>query len=218
MKQYTIKLSLDSPALSGSGEGFGAVIDADVPFDDVGIPFIPAKRIKGCLLDAAKEVREMFALAGIDFSLKVEETFGVPGARESAPVYFSNLTIPDYQENRAWLEYFIHSNKYPAILSKERVLETFSEIRQQTAINPDGVAFDHSLRTSRLIKKGALFTGNVQMEDDREDIVVTLRLACLNFSHMGTTRNRGFGEVSCTLFHGDREIPIPEELEEICID
>jgi CRISPR/Cas system CMR subunit Cmr4 (Cas7 group RAMP superfamily) len=62
MKTYTLKLTLLSPCLIGSGEGFGAVIDSDIVFDEFGIPYIPAKRIKGCLRDSAIEVCEMFKL------------------------------------------------------------------------------------------------------------------------------------------------------------
>ena len=43
--KITIKLLSD--ALINSGEGFGAIIDSDVVFDDIGLPYIPAKRIKG---------------------------------------------------------------------------------------------------------------------------------------------------------------------------
>ena len=51
MMNHKINVKLKSDALIGSGEGFGAIIDTDVVFDEVGIPYIPGRRIKGCLKD-----------------------------------------------------------------------------------------------------------------------------------------------------------------------
>lgn len=216
MKSYHIKLKLLSSALTGSGEGSGAIIDTDVVFDDIGIPYIPAKRIKGCLLDSIKEIKEMFKLAGIGFDLPVVDVFGKEGAKYSAPVYFSDLMIENYAENKVWLEYFLKNKNYKAIVSKESILETFTEIRQQTRIDEDdGVAFEGSLRTIRLIKKDVIFTGEVLIEDPKKHILETLSLACMNLRQFGTSRNRGFGEIQCD-FSGSNEISIQKRLEELC--
>ena len=219
MKTYTLKLHLVSPALIGSGEGFEAIIDTDIVFDDVGIPFVPAKRIKGCLLDSAQEVLEMCDLAQIELPFCLEksiiQTFGKTGDVQSAPVYFSNLTIEQYDQNQAWLKYLLSQEEYQAILSKDRILETFTDIRQQTRIDLSGVADDGSLRTIRLIKKDTTFFGNVVMGNDDEHALTTLILACSNVRHIGTKRNRGFGEVHCSLLDGDHELPIPKQLEDV---
>lgn len=217
MKTYHLKLELLSPALAGSGEGYGAIIDSDIVFDDIGIPYIPAKRIKGCLLDSANEVKDMFTSAGIGFNLPISNIFGDIGTEHSAPVYFSNLTIENYDQNKAWLKYYLKMGKYKNILSKENILECFTEIRQQTRIDEtDGVAFEGSLRTSRLIRKGWTFTGEVVVEHPDQNILETLALACMNFRRFGTSRNRGFGEVRCTLLDGGNEISIQSRLEELC--
>lgn len=216
MKSYHIKLKLLSPALAGSGEGYGAIIDMDVVVDDIGIPYIPAKRIKGCLLDSIKEIKDMFELADIAFDLRIGEVFGKEGAKHSAPVYFSDLMIEDYTENRMWLEYFLNNKNYQSIISKDAILETFTEIRQQTRIDEeDGVAFEGSLRTIRLIKKDVIFTGEVFIEDPNQPVLETLSLACMNLRQFGTSRNRGFGEIQCD-FSGSNEISIQKRLEELC--
>ncbi len=211
MKTLTIEITLKSSTLTGSGEGFGAIIDTDIVFDEIGLPYIPAKRIKGCLRDSATEVSEMFNSSGINFPLDIDNTFGKEGQEKSCPVYFSNLTIEDYQANKAWLQYYKKSN----LLSEESIINFFTEIRQQTAINEDtGVAKDHSLRTIRVIKKGHKFTGEIQVEDT--SIIDTLSLACLNMRHIGTKRNRGFGEIECNLYEGSSKISVLERLETIC--
>lgn len=211
MKTLTIEITLKSSTLTGSGEGFGAIIDTDIVFDEIGLPYIPAKRIKGCLRDSATEVSEMFNSSGINFPLDIDNTFGKEGQEKSCPVYFSNLTIEDYQANKAWLQYYKKSN----LLSEESIINFFTEIRQQTAINEDtGVAKDHSLRTIRVIKKGHKFTGEIQVEDT--SIIDTLSLACLNMRHIGAKRNRGFGEIECNLYEGSSKISVLERLETIC--
>ncbi len=218
MKPYKLRLELLSPTLIGSGETFGALIDTDVVFDEVGLPFVPSKRIKGCLRDSAMEAKEIFKSSGIDRSwIDIDKTFGKIGCSESAPVYFSNLFIEDYENTRALFEYYLKEKKYPDILSREYILETFAETRQHTAIDSEtGVARDSSLRTVRVIKKGITFYGDIHIEKQNETISDTLCLACLNFRFMGTKRNRGFGEIRCSLFEGDKELSIRNKLEEKC--
>jgi CRISPR-associated protein Csx10 len=227
MRALTIKISLKSDALIGSGEGFGAIIDTDIVFDKVGIPYIPARRIKGCLRDSAREICVMFESAGIDSFLDlrrdeknekeykiVNDVFGRAGQEKPSPVFFSRLTIEAYNVNRKWLEYLL--NEYKELVSAQSVLSAFTEIRQQTAINKDGVAKEHSLRTVRVIQKGVKFEGEIQVDDD--NAVELLSLACLNLKSVGTKRNRGFGEVLCELFEGDREHTVIDRLEALCIN
>ena len=66
MATYTIQIELLSSTLIGSGSGFGATIDADVMLDECGVPYIPVKRIKGCLKDAAEELLDMFERSGLE--------------------------------------------------------------------------------------------------------------------------------------------------------
>lgn len=228
MRTFTIKITLESDALIGSGEGFGAIIDTDIVFDKVGIPYIPARRTKGCLRDSARETCAMLESAGIDsfIDLRKEEepeegyrivndVFGRTGQEKPSPVFFSRLTIENYDANRKWLKYLL--KEYTELLSAQNVLSAFTEIRQQTAIDEkSGVAKEHSLRTVRVVKKGVKFEGEIQVEND--NAVELLSLACLNLKNIGTKRNRGFGEVLCELFEGDREYAVIGRLEALCIN
>jgi CRISPR-associated protein Csx10 len=228
MKTYPLEISLESPTIAASGEGWNAVIDTDIVFDDLGLPYIPSKRIKGCLKDAAQDIDEMFDLAGIDFKkeLDINNTFGQPGLLSGASVYFANLTIEDYENTRQWLNHLMAMQKYDSIISPEAVLKTFTDLRWQTAI-ADGVAEKHSLRTARVIRKGVRFLGNIQIvtelpgkkDIDESKILNTLILACSVCRHMGTSRTRGFGEITCRLKSTDGTyFPIPEKLEASCMN
>lgn len=230
MKSLTIEIKLLSDSLIGSGEGWGATIDADVVFDETGLPYIPAKRIKGCLRDSAKGVLNMFKKSGLnvfaidstsdyrDEYLLLDEFFGSPGKEDSAPLYFSNLYLKEHKTTSQWLKYL--ANKYSGVFSREAVLSTFTYLRQQTSINQkSGTAKEHSLRTIRVIKKGNEFTGTVDIADgaNQEIALKLLYLACQNLRRIGTKRTRGFGEVECSIYENGKKLDFINELEVLCI-
>jgi len=227
MMNHKINVKLKSDALIGSGEGFGAIIDTDVVFDEVGIPYIPGRRIKGCLKDSANEVCGMFEKSGIDIFGKlvknkagngfvlIDEVFGTPEKPSCLNIY--NLTIEEYENNKNSLRRLIKD--YPAILPKDEVISYFTSIRQQTKIDNDGVAEKHSLRTVRAVKRGNIFEGSITVDNSAtaNDSLKLLWLACINLRHLGTKRNRGFGEVECLLCdENNREINFEKELKEAC--
>lgn len=216
VERIKIQVQTNSSTLIGSGEGFGALIDSDIVFDDIGLPYIPAKRIKGCLRDSVLEVIEILNIAGIPNPLTdIDTVFGKPGDVEPAKVFFSNLYIREYEENQTWLHYLTKHEKFRTYINRETIQSQFTVIRQMTRIEEDGVAADHTLRTFRLVKKGEFFEGDVHIQgtpESNEPAIQMLYLACLNFRRMGTSRNRGFGEISCKLDTVDREINMPEAL------
>jgi CRISPR-associated protein Csx10 len=226
MKTYTLELILKSSCLIGSGEGFGTLIDSDVVFDEIGIPYIPAKRIKGCLRDSAIEVCEMFDLANINlFGQSAQKTknpfeivdfiFGKTGNAQPAQVYFSNLTIENYSDAIQWLKYFMDEDN--EIINKNAIINQFAEIRQQTSIDYEiGSAKEHSLRTIRVVKKGFLFKGTIDVVEEIESVPKILYFACSNLKRIGTKRNRGFGKVECKLYENSTEINFLNELERLC--
>ncbi len=209
MGNVILKLKLLSDALIGSGEGWGANIDSDVVFDELGLPYIPARRIKGSLRESALEVVEMFENSKINtvFSMDIDTLFGKPGQDHPSPISFSNLYLADYQSNREWMDWIIrqHSNYF----SREIVLNTFSSIRQQTSISDKGTAKENSLRTLRVLKKDNLFFGNVVFDPIDNDQLSLLVFSVLNLRHLGTSRNRGLGSVKCCLM--DEKGPLDGE-------
>jgi CRISPR-associated protein Csx10 len=211
MSLLMLRLELLSDTLIGSGEGWGASIDRDVVFDDTGLPYIPARRVKGCLRESAIEVVEMFEMSGIDTasSEDIKMLFGKPGQDQLCMLSFSNCYFKDYASNRKWLEWLI--KKYPDFFSKEIILNTFSITRQQTAIDSNGIAKDHSLRTSRVLTKGNAFFGEIEIPNEIEERLLSfLALTVRNLRYMGTNRNRGFGSIKCSLLN-DRGTALEEK-------
>ena len=205
MKKYKIILKLKSDVLIGSGSGFGATIDSDIIFDSYGLPYIPAKRIKGCLVDSFNQVETMFALAGIQFNGNKQLTFGVQGQEHPAEVYFENLYLKNYENIKQWMEYLSYKDNYPEIFNLDSILSLMTHTRSQTTID-NGVAKDTSLRKQRVLTKGLEFIGNIDiLSNNPHEIENTLSLACRNLKSLGTKRNRGLGEISCTIKSNENE-------------
>lgn len=206
-----LQILLKSDALIASGEGLGAIIDSDIIFDDLGLPYIPAKRIKGCLRDSISELNELIG------NIEIDLVFGNNQKEITSSVRFSDLYIKDYENTYQTLKYY--QNKFDDYISPSLTTSYFTEIRQQTRISEDGVAEDHSLRTARVIKKGIEFFGDIEIFSDNDSILKTLELACLNLRRIGTNRNRGFGEIKCLLLNDKKEqirTSVITELEKLC--
>lgn len=181
-----LKVKLLSPLLSGDGESSMGVIDSDVCFDDVGIPFIPAKRIKGLLSEIAYENPKD--------EKTLDDLFGIMGSQEGHLI-INNGYIKDYHSIYNALKRKIKEKTiYP-----EQIREYFTSIRTQTTINDKGVAKEHSLRTMRVINKDKdrVFEFDINLDSKEESDL--LKECCEKLTHMGTKRSRGFGHVKCTL-------------------
>ena len=234
-----LKIKLKSSMLPGSGSGAGAMIDNDVIWDECGLPYIPGKRIKGCLKDAALEVLDMFSLNRENLSKLgflfynineisndlnseqepiIKDLFGVPDNEQKSCITINNLFIKNQKEITQWLEYLLAQED--SIVTLEKIKNQFTEIRTSTTIDhKTGVAKKNSLRTSRYLIKDLVFNGEIDLDDSNnqkkiKDWKKILGLACANFKIMGTRRNRGTGDIKCTLWDNNEQIK-PAELKNL---
>ncbi len=72
-----LKIKMQSMLLPGAGGG-SAVVDTETVHDEYGIPYIPARRLKGLLRESALETSEMCSLSGLNWitGADVENVFG----------------------------------------------------------------------------------------------------------------------------------------------
>lgn len=202
-----LTLETISPTLAGCGEPTG-VIDSDAVFDDLGLPFIPARRIKGLLRESALEILEMLSPPGGGDLLAA--VFGRPGlvGGEQGKAEFADLRLPGYERIRAWLEAETRdpAGSLPArrwLLSRDNLITAHAALSQQTALESDGVARNHSLRTSRALRPDLRFAGAIGGRPlDRRETAL-LCLAAVNLRRLGMHRNRGWGRVECRLAKGE---------------
>ena len=213
MATYRLKIELLSDLCVSDGGIYNSALDIDICQDAYGFPYIPAKRIKGCLRESALE------LADWGENVDIGKLFGDKGDRKNAGILrISDAVLLDSVENRAEID---ASNS--VIYHKQNILNQYSYVRTQTSIdNETGVAKPTSLRTMRVAKKGLVFEAKLRVEDINEtanecddaevqanDTMTSkewksvLDLICANLTHMGNSRTRGLGEVRVTLSDGE---------------
>lgn len=197
-----LKLTTLSDTLIGSARSFGTIIDSDIVFDEMGLPYIPAKRMKGLFRNAFEDLINTKGFA--EFSPakleSVKEIFGKEGGNEvNSSTIFDSLYLEESKLMADHLKYLYEN--FDKVISKQQVMEHFTQLRSQTAIDPNtGIAKDHSLRTFRVLKKGFSFSGNLEVAEDSELSLELWSFAALYIKRIGSMRNRGFGKVKIELF------------------
>lgn len=206
-----IKIDLLSYTLIGSGEGAG-IIDSDVVLDDLGFPYIPSRRVKGVLKESAKEVCDILGVK--DYSI-VGNIFGEDGFTEGK-LHIDNLYINNYKKIKEEIKILKNDKKstYKTFINPSQIASYYTTIRQQTSIDEDGeIAKKGSLRTFRVLKPNLQFEGKLyEITPLNKKEKALLYLASINLKRIGTSRNRGFGEISC-LIEGIKISSIDEAIQ-----
>lgn len=197
---YTLTIKLLSPTMLMSGQG-DVNTDSTIVHDRYGIPFIPAKRVRGVLYESALEVAEMMKAAGMG-AFTIDDVKGLFNRLESAEdnprMSISNLKIADYDVVATELAAL--EAQYPAVFTKERVLEEYTSMRYYTSIDKEtGSTVEGTLHNSRVLNRGLTFIGKINVVDMTDTEGFILSCAVRNLTGIGGKRNRGFGQVECTI-------------------
>ena len=98
MESRKLEITLKSDLCVGSGYSYAGIIDSDVCYDDCGLPYIPAKRLKGCMREAAEligisehEIERLFGKGG-------EHAFNENSEKVLSGLILSNAYIMDYEK------------------------------------------------------------------------------------------------------------------------
>lgn len=177
-----IYITLKSDLCAASGDGFSLSIDTDICADRYGFPFIPSRRLKGCLREAAVYI-------GCD---NINGIFGVSGDVSSGSLRVTDARIEGYGP----LKYQAEKNNYPA----EKVLGLFTSVRASTAIEND-TAKEKSLRFTRVVdhyspldKSEMRFVSEIEYAPEDEE---RIKNCCAALRNIGYKRSRGYGSVKC---------------------
>ncbi|HHY73704.1 MAG TPA: hypothetical protein GX497_10895 [Bacillus bacterium] len=192
-----VEIKLESDLCTASGESVPGVIDIDIATDELGFPIIPARRIKGCLKEAALEIRDALQedFNEIAFAL----LFGISGEQEGS-LKVDNGVLQNYEVLRKEVENLKSDKRYQTFYQKENITDYYTYVRSQTSINKNtGAALKDSLRSLRVIKKGQVFHIPIELETDDQEVILLLKNCCKALRHIGLNRTRGLGEVSCEL-------------------
>ena len=190
-----IIITLRSDLCAAGGDGFSSVIDTDVSYDKYGFPVIGARRLKGCLRDAAK-------LIGMG---SVDEIFGTAGSDKNGSLKISDAHIKGYEE--------LKREAVSSGLNAEEVISLFSYTRASTQIEND-TAMDNSLRFTRVVKHYSPLTNDETVFEAEADIDEKykddLSDICRALRNIGYKRNRGYGAVKCR-FEFEKSLTRPNE-------
>lgn len=179
-----------------SGETYNSIVDTDIVYDVYGIPYIPAKRIKGCIRETALELLEF----GLISREKYEKLFGKEGNQQSG-FFLSNAYLKEHAALVAVAEHF----KKNGLAASQNVLDQYTDVRTQTAVDLEtGVADKNSLRTMRVIRRGLEFEAECNPGKNVDaKLQKLLELAVSLVKHMGVSRSRGLGLVEMRLDRTD---------------
>ena len=203
---YELRLELLSNLCASSGDGYATTIDTDIVVDRLGIPYIPARRLKGCLREAAVYIYGEGAV--------VDKIFGVSGGRATGSLRLDNARIEDYE---AFSKMCVENR-----LCAGQVTDLFTDTQASTALEISGAAKENTLRFTRYVSKYKAWNPNqslvfcADVELDEADVINFERI-CKALRHIGYKRNRGFGCVKCTLAPKTADKPsfnVPNDIDD----
>lgn len=188
-----IKITLLSDMCVSDGGVYNSMLDTDICSSPEGFPYIPAKRLRGCLRECALELKDW------GYSINPNELFGTEGDAVSA-VRLGDAQLEDIEE----MTHHVSEGQWHMLFHPQNVLNHFSYIRTQTSINnKTGTADAKSLRTMRVAAKGLVFISNAEV---RADLYDCLEACCNVLSGMGIGRTRGLGEVTVSMRPFDESV------------
>ena len=176
MINYTI--CFFSPWHCGSGTSAGADVDELVVKDKNGMPYIPGKTLKGLIREAVDDYL-LFSGQEDKMSTQVDLLFGKIMSGGDTPVtgcaHFENATLPE--------------DEYMAIVNNKAQRYMYEKITT-TAIDSDGIAKDHSLRSIEVVVPCSL---HACITDVPEEYVGVIEGSFGLLKRLGLKRNRGLG-------------------------
>lgn len=178
MKTITYTIRFFSQWHCGSGTSAGADVDELVVKDKNGMPYIPGKTLKGLIREAVEDY-VAFSSRGDELGCLMAETFGkelgsVP-EQTAGCAHFDNA-IMDGAEYKAIVGNCAQRYMYDKIIT--------------TAIDDDGIARDHSLRSMEVVLPCTLYASIKDVPEEMADVVAK---SLGMIKRMGQKRNRGLG-------------------------
>lgn len=216
-----IRIRLMSDVCAGNGESVGYGIDSDICMDHYGFPYIPGRRLLGCLREAAETLREYGLKEAEEES--INSVFGDENGMEGK-LRIDNAYIPGVDAMHEYIRSLKDSKRDDLIQqsTEDKIIRFFSSVRGQTRIGNDGKAEEGSLRFVRVLNQYHPMTHEPMEFCAQADLSLLneaqrelVRKSCKILRHIGLNRNRGLGNVITELQPGSSE---KKEAVEIVVD
>jgi len=212
MKSYRLRLTLLSDTTFGRGDGVAGLVDAEVQHDEVGLPFLGGRTLKGLLGAECADIVYALGRARPDqkdrWHAASNRLFGRSGAalEGEAILHVGAARLPDD------LRLALMDDVQRGRLTPADVLETVTALRRQTAMDEWGVPQENTLRTMRVILREIVFGASLDFAADPLPDDLALLAACVKaLRRAGTGRNRGRGRVHVELLDVDSQ-PVTDTL------
>ncbi|MDD3925071.1 MAG: RAMP superfamily protein [bacterium] len=189
-----IQIELLSDTTFSRGEGTAGVVDMEGEHDDLGLPFLGGKTLRGLLRDSWLSMWHCFP----ELIEAAERVFGLEADTEERSILWIGNAVVD-KDTRQWVETAEMRNNHPIPLMA--VLEAFTDVRQQTSEERGtGVPAKTTLRSVRVLIRGLTFHAPLfWIATPGADDIRCLALTLLATRHAGLARNRGRGHVLLSL-------------------
>jgi len=200
MSSITVELLSDATFFRGTGTA--GEVDLEVAHDELGLPMIPARTLRGLLRESWLAILPHFShlrSAARDVLGPAGDTTPSGGGR----LQIDNAQVPDAL--RRWVEWAVRRDRHPVLPSE--ILRAFTSVRRQTARSrATGGPETGTLRASRVALRTLVLEAPIETPGFREEHWEALALACLGVRHAGIGRNRGRGHVRLHLLRDSRDV------------
>ena len=224
-KQGEIHITLYSDLCPGNGYSYYGTIDSEAEHDEFGLPFIPARRLKGCLRECAELLRDsgLWGKSNEEsgetkkYTDTLNYLFGVSADVCTKGIRIENAYISGYEQIKKDLKLLQENKEFQKYIYPDEVLDIFSDVKAQTKME-NGVADDNSLRFTRIIHQFSPFNKENRLEfiakvEYLEGQEEKLRQICKALRHIGMNRNRGLGCVKCEFKVEDKAADTKDNIE-----
>lgn len=192
MAKYYLEIKLISPLTSAVGEGRVGLVDTDITFDDLGLPILLGRRLKGLWREAYADVVDAWKQCE-KTPTPVDDIFGKQGQKPndgSACFYIGNAEVKDVLEVdaiKSWLKYLQFKGNNRSKILVDDVVDFYTTIRTQTAIDRrTGAAQENTLRLTRTLESDWVFRAPVHFNEPPNDqLKNALALGALALRYMG---------------------------------
>jgi len=186
---------LKSAAAFSSGAGLPGVADLDVVQDEIGLPFIRGKTLKGLLAEECENILYSLRLQSKaqDWLQVKRHLFGAPGSglEDGGILHVGDACLP--AALKLLLKHQLEK-KGPDVFSTQDIAAGLTGVRRQTAMNDWGGPQADTLRATRVAVRGLVFEAAISASQKLEDPDWMLLCASvLALRHAGSGRNRGRG-------------------------
>lgn len=206
MTRYILKIKLESDAAFGRGDGIAGFVDAEVQHDDNGFPFLHGRAIKGLLVQECADILASMPSGGNMWDKSARRLFGRPGSSsgDNAVMITGNALLPGDLRRAVLIDLRVGR------IRPDEVLDLFTAIRSQTAMDENGVARENSLRRIRVILRETVFESELFFTEEPRVSDLALLAACVKaFRRAGTGVTRGLGRLKAELLDQERR-PVTE--------